>query len=111
MVSTARSAAITPMSRGGARAGGYTRTTASAMGFAVFSPWMIGPILAVIWASAAYFARIHESMGDKYATDHQSLIGPVLLLEWMLIIALIAYASALLGMRVLRKHFERACVA
>lgn len=93
------------------RAGRYVRTATNALGFAAFSLWAISPILPVIWASDAYFAHIRESMGDKYASDFQSLISPMFLLGWMLIIALIAYASALLGMRVLRKHFQRAGVA
>ena len=93
------------------RAGGYARTATNALGFAVFSMWAISPILPVIWASEAYFAHIRESMGDTYASDLQALISPMFLLVWMLVIALLAYASALLGMRVLRKHFKRAGVA
>ena len=93
------------------RAGGYDRTITNALGFAVFSMWAISPILPVIWASEAYFAHIRESMGEKYASDLQALISPMFLLVWMLVIALLAYASALLGMRVLRKHFKRAGVA
>ena len=73
--------------------------------------WAISPILPVIWASDAYFADIRESMGDTYARDLQSLISMKFLLGWMLVIALVAGASALLGMKVLRKHFERAGVA
>lgn len=92
------------------RAGGYVRTATNATGFAVFSLWAISPILPVIWASDAYFAHMRESMGDEYTSDLQSLISPMFLLGWMLIIALIAYASALVGMRVLRKHFQRAGV-
>lgn len=65
----------------------------------------------MIWASEAYFAHIRESMGDTYASDLQVLISPMFLLVWMLLIALLAYAGALLGMRVLRKHFKRAGVA
>ena len=93
------------------RAGGYARTATNALGFAVFSMWAISPILPVIWASEAYFAHIRESMGDTYASDLQALISPMFLLVWMLVIALLAYVSALLGMRVLRKHFKRAGVA
>ena len=93
------------------RAGGYDRTITNALGFAVFSMWAISPILPVIWASEAYFAHIRESMGDTYASDLQALISPMFLLVWMLVIALLAYVSALLGMRVLRKHFKRAGVA
>ena len=93
------------------RAGGYARTATNALGFAVFSMWAISPILPVIWASDAYFADIRESMGDTYARDLQSLISMKFLLGWMLVIAFVAGASALLGMKVLRKHFERAGVA
>ena len=93
------------------RAGGYARTATNALGFAVFSMWAISPILPVIWASDAYFADIRESMGDTYARDLQSLISMKFLLGWILVIALVAGASALLGMKVLRKHFERAGVA
>ena len=93
------------------RAGGYDRTITNALGFAVFSMWAISPILPVIWASEAYFAHIRESMGDTYARDLQSLISMKFLLGWILVIALLAYVSALLGMRVLRKHFKRAGVA
>ena len=93
------------------RAGGYDRTVTNALGFAVFSMWAISPILPVVWASEAYFAHIRESMGDTYASDLQALISPMFLLVWMLLIALLAYAGALLGMRVLRKHFKRAGVA
>ena len=93
------------------RAGGYDRTITNALGFAVFSMWAISPILPVIWASDAYFADIRESMGDTYASDLQALISPMFLLVWMLVIALLAYVSALLGMKVLRKHFKRAGVA
>ena len=93
------------------RSGGYTRTAANALGFSIFSMWIIGPLLPIVWASDAYFADIRESMGDTYARDLQSLISMKFLLGWILVIALVAGASALLGMKVLRKHFERAGVA
>ena len=88
-----------------------TPLVATVLGLAVFSIWAISPILPVIWASDAYFADIRESMGDTYARDLQSLISMKFLLGWILVIALVAGASALLGMKVLRKHFERAGVA
>ena len=57
------------------RSGGYTRTAANALGFSIFSMWIIGPLLPIVWASDAYFADIGRSMGQEYA-DPRSCRSP-----------------------------------
>ena len=56
------------------RSGGYTRTVTNALGFSIFSMWIIGPLLPIIWASDAYFADISRSMGQEYADGYRSLV-------------------------------------
>ena len=93
------------------RSGGYTRTAANALGFSIFSMWIIGPLLPIVWASDAYFADISRSMGQEYADGYRSLVTVPVIAGWAVVVAVISYGCALLGMRVLHKHFERAGVA
>lgn len=73
--------------------------------------WIIGPLLPIVWASDAYFADISQSMGQEYADGYRSLVTVPVIAGWAVVVAVISYGCALLGMRVLHKHFERAGVA
>lgn len=93
------------------RSGGYVRTSTNCLGFAVFSMWGIGPMLPILWASDEYFAKTASSMGQDYADKFQALVSPPVIGGWLVLSLLVAYACALLGMKVLHRHFERAGVA
>ena len=93
------------------RSGRYVRTSTNCLGFAVFSMWGIGPMLPILWASDEYFAKTASSMGQDYADKFQALVSPPVIGGWLVLSLLVAYACALLGMKVLHRHFERAGVA
>lgn len=93
------------------RQGGYRSTQTNALGFAVFSEWIVAPLLPAIWASEEYMAHIEQTMGQEYALKLDALITPALLAVWAVAVIVISYGCALLGMRVLRRHFQRAGVA
>ena len=93
------------------RSGGYTRTSTNALGFAVFSEWIVAPLLPVVWSTEEYLADMSQSMGQDFAQDFGALVTLPFLLVWAAAIVIIAYGCALLGMRVLRRHFQRAGVA
>ena len=93
------------------RAGGYTRTSTNALGFAVFSVWCVGPVLPVLWGSEEYFADMARRMGQDYADPFRELATPAVIGGWVVLVFLVAFGCALVGVRVLHKHFERAGVA
>ncbi|CAM2943773.1 MptD family putative ECF transporter S component [Actinomyces slackii] len=93
------------------RAGGYRRATANALGYALFSLWGIAPILPIFLNSQAYLADIEAQMGAQYAGTFAAVFSAPVVAAWGLMTLALAYGSALVGMRILHRHFERAGVA
>ena len=93
------------------RAGGYTRTSTNALGFAVFSVWCVGPVLPVLWGSEEYFADMARRMGQDYADTMRALFSPAVIVGWSVIMSIIACGGGLIGRFLLRKHFAKAGVA
>ncbi len=93
------------------RSGSYTRTMTNALGYAVFSLWGISPLLPLFLNSGAYLADIGNQMGAEYATTFERIFTAPVVCGWVLLSAILAFCSALLGMRILQRHFERAGVA
>lgn len=93
------------------RAGGYGRATANALGYALFSLWGIAPILPIFLNSQDYLADIEAQMGTQYASTFAAVFSAPVIAAWSLVTFVLAYGSALLGMRILHRHFERAGVA
>ena len=93
------------------RAGGYTRTSTNALGFAVFSVWCVGPVLPVLWGSEEYFADMARRMGQDYADAMRALFSPAVIVGWSVIMSFVACGGGLIGRFLLRKHFAKAGVA
>lgn len=93
------------------RAGGYTRTAANALGYAIFSLWGISPLLPLLLNSDAYLADLSDQMGADYAQSFERVFTLPVIGVWMVVSFILSYGAAVLGMRILRRHFERAGVA
>lgn len=97
-----------------AYSGRYTRTVTNALSYAVFSVWMISPLLPILWASDEYFANLHERMDSRnadYATTFQSIFTVPHILIWAGVVFAFSFGAGLVGVRIFRKHFVRAGVA
>lgn len=90
------------------KAGKYKSFKCDVLGFWLFSCGMIG-CQAPMWIMAdTYMAGVKQSMGEKYATELARYMP-----SWMGIVAIAiifvgALLGALLGHKMLEKHFERA---
>ena len=64
---------------------------------------------ANLWfAGEAYWENIHTSMGDQYANTLQSLMPSWMLYVGLALLFVGGILGALLGHKMLKKHFERA---
>ncbi|MBN2049111.1 MAG: MptD family putative ECF transporter S component [Spirochaetales bacterium] len=91
--------------------GKYRSRAKTVAGFCVFNGWVIGNMLPLYIMRDSYFESLRSGYGDEYAAILMSLLS-----LWMvpvLIVLLIAggILGAMLGRKVLKKHFERAGIA
>lgn len=93
------------------RLGNYTRTTTNALAFALFTLWSISPMLPLFLNSGAYLADIGSQMGAEYAATFGRVFTVPVVVAWLGISFVMAFGAAVLGMKLLRRHFERAGVA
>ena len=64
---------------------------------------------ANLWfAGEAYWENIHTSMGDQYANTLQSLMPSWMMYVGFALLFVGGILGALLGHKMLKKHFERA---
>lgn len=92
------------------RLGNYKTKWTNALGYAVFSMWYLIPISPVFFDSAGYRDYIASSMGDEYAEEFMRVFTFSTLGTVALAVFALALGSALVGMRMLSKHFKRAGV-
>ncbi len=81
------------------RAGKFKSFKFNALANAVFSCWICGPFLQMIFVKKQYMEMTVKSMGQEFAKTLESLITlPTLIL---------VYLGAYLGKAMLKKHFEK----
>lgn len=90
------------------KSGNYKSFKKNVIGYWLFSCGMIG-CQAPMWVMAdTYMAGVRQSMGNKYANDLARYMPSWMGLAAIVIIFIGALLGALLGRKMLRKHFERA---
>lgn len=90
------------------KAGKYKSFKASVLGYWLFSCAMIS-CQAPMWLFAAtYMEKVRSSMGDQYVEGVQKFMPPWMGFAAIGILFVSSLLGALLGRRMLKKHFERA---
>ncbi len=82
------------------------------IGYAVFSEWCVGAVLALFFIFREdYFIMIREGYGDVYADKLYSYTPNWLFFVMIVLAFLGGILGALLGAKVLKKHFRKAGIA
>ena len=92
-----------------AATGGFANRTKNSLAYAVFSLWLIGPLLPMFWDRSGYLKYIEESMQNPaYAKAWGALFTNTTLIIWTCVVFALALGSGYLGNKMLGKHFRRA---
>lgn len=93
-------------------AGRYNARRVGAWAYAVYSAWYAGPLLPLFYAREEYFAGAGmQQMGTEYIGAMDALLSPGVLIAFDVSAVVAGLLGGLLGLRLLRKHFERAGLA
>ncbi|MGC3954185.1 MAG: MptD family putative ECF transporter S component [Propionicimonas sp.] len=93
------------------RAGGYRRWGHLVAGYAVFSLMLIGTVVPLFFARAAFLERVGQRHDDAWVQTIVALTPNWMFAVMIVMLAVGAVIGAYLGRAVLRKHFERAGIA
>ena len=88
--------------------GGYQKFKATVLSYACFCLGIMGCPANLWFAGEAYWENIHTSMGDQYANTLQSLMPSWMMYLGFALLFVGGILGALLGHKMLKKHFERA---
>lgn len=88
--------------------GGYQKFKVTVLSYACFCLGIMGCPANLWFAGEAYWENIHTSMGDQYANTLQSLMPSWMLYVGFALLFVGGILGALLGHKMLKKHFERA---
>lgn len=90
------------------KSGNYKSFRKNVIGFWLFSCGMIG-CQAPMWIMAdTYMAGVSQSMGEQYAAGLAKYMPPWMGIAAVVILLVGSILGALLGRKMLKKHFERA---
>lgn len=90
------------------KAGQYKNFKVTLLSYACFCLGMMG-CPANLWiAGQSYWENIHSSMGNQYAETLQSMMPSWMMYAGFVILFVGGICGALLGHKMLKKHFERA---
>lgn len=93
-------------------AGRYRSGRASVLAYAIYSAWYVGPMMPMFYARDDYFGGPPmQSMGQDYVRQLEALLSPGMLIAFDLSTVIFGLLGGLLGLRLLRKHFEKAGLA
>jgi energy-coupling factor transport system substrate-specific component len=93
-------------------AGGYRSRRLSVLAYAVYSAWYVGPMMPLFYARDDYFSSPSmQMMGTDYVSQMQALLSPGVLLAFDVSTVVFGLLGGLLGLRLTRKHFEKAGLA
>lgn len=93
------------------RAGRLRSRIMDSWAYAVFSLWLVSPLVPIFYAADRYFADIETMMGADYTRGMKELFTAPVLIGWAVVILVVAWVSAWLGTRLVAKHFAKAGVA
>lgn len=82
------------------------------LAYTVYSLWYCTPLLPIFYARDEYFADpAMQQMGQDYIEQMKDLLSPTVLAVFSASTVLFGLLGGLLGLRMLRKHFEKAGLA
>lgn len=76
--------------------------------YAIFSLWMVAPLIPILLNAKEYFALIAKQMGQEYAAGMAQIFQPWVLGVWAIVIFVLGIIGGVIGVRVAKKHFSRA---
>lgn len=88
--------------------GGYQKFKVTVLSYACFCLGIMGCPANLWFAGEAYWENIHTSMGDQYANTLQSLMPSWMMYVGFALLFVGGILGALLGHKMLKKHFGRA---
>ncbi|MFI6908363.1 MptD family putative ECF transporter S component [Nonomuraea sp. NPDC050394] len=92
--------------------GRYGSRRLSVLAYAVYSAWYAGPMMPIFYDRDAYFAGPSmQMMGADYVSQMRTLLSPAVLLAFDVSTIVFGLLGGLLGLRLTRKHFEKAGLA
>jgi energy-coupling factor transport system substrate-specific component len=90
----------------------YRSPRMSVLAYMVYSLWYCTPLLPIFYARDEYFADpAMQQMGQDYIEQMKDLLSPTVLAVFSASTVLFGLLGGLLGLRMLRKHFEKAGLA
>lgn len=91
------------------RVDGRPNRLAAIFAYGIFSMWSAGPLLPILYASDAYFARIAARRGGaELAQRYQQIFTPQFVIIWIIALFVIGLVGGWIGTRIAAKHFRRA---
>ncbi|MFD4444778.1 MptD family putative ECF transporter S component [Nocardia sp. NPDC058519] len=92
--------------------GRYRSRRAGVVAYAVYSMWYVGPMLPIFYDREGYFSsESMQQMGADYLEQMDRLLSPAVLIGFTVSTVIFGLLGGLLGVRLLRKHFEKAGLA
>ncbi|MEU7633164.1 MptD family putative ECF transporter S component [Nocardia sp. NPDC049220] len=92
--------------------GEYRSPRMSVLAYTAYSLWYCTPLLPIFYARDEYFADpAMQQMGSGYIEQMKDLLSPPVLAGFSASTVLFGLLGGLLGLRMLRKHFEKAGLA
>ena len=91
--------------------GGYKKFWSMAVSYMFLSFGLIAGPANLIYAGEKYWDNIRESMGTQYAEQLARFMPPWMFPVGMVLIAIGAIGGAILGRRMMNKHFKKAGIA
>ena len=80
----------------------------ASLGYAVFTLWVVAPLIPMVVNADKYYAMITKQMGADYSNKMRALFTPGLVAGWAVAVFLLGLLGGWLGIKVGRKHFRRA---
>ena len=93
------------------RSGNYNSAGRAIISHGVLSVWLIGNYIPIVMNRTSYFAGIASGYGQEYADALSSYIPDWSLLPLALAACIAGCIGAVIGKKLLHKHFERAGIA
>lgn len=90
------------------KAGKYNSWKHTVIAYAVFSEWMMGAMSALFFMRKSYLEEITAGYGETYANTIANMTPSWMFYLMILFIVVGSVMGALLGRKVLKKHFSKA---
>ncbi|MBV7282716.1 MptD family putative ECF transporter S component [Corynebacterium sp. TAE3-ERU30] len=89
----------------------YLKNKHFPLAYAVFTLWLIIPVLPAVVNADKYYAELTEQMGPEYAEQMRELFSNWVVAIWFVALFILGYAGGLLGRKLNRRNFQRAGLA